>query len=81
MSWQTMLNSKCHNQQGYPYLYKAEQFTLSLGWLLACLECYITYVTCAVMICLICPQAPLGTAHPHAHAHISGKSLLPMLQI
>ena len=34
----TTLNCKCHKQKAYPHLYKAEQF-------LACMECYIPYVT------------------------------------
>ena len=44
-------------------------------------KCYITYVKCAVVICLTCPHSPSGAAHPRDHAYISGKSLLPMLHI
>ena len=70
----TTLNSKCHNQKCHPFLYIAERF-------LVCEKCYITYVTCAIVICLICLHSPSGAARPHARAYKSGKSLLPMLHI
>ena len=69
-----MLNSKCRNRKCHPCLYIAERF-------LVCKKCYITYVTWAVVICLICPHSPLGAVRPRARAYISGKSLLPMLHI
>ena len=42
------LKSKCHNQKGYPFVYKqAERWLVGLGRFLACpkLDCYIIYVT------------------------------------
>ena len=69
-----MLNSKCRNRKYRPCLYNAEQFFI-------CQKCYITYVTWAVVICLICLHSPSGAARPQVHAYISGKSLLPMLHI
>ena len=47
------LNSKCRNQKCHPCLYNAQR-------IFVCRKCYITYVTCAVMICLICPHSPSG---------------------
>ena len=43
------LNSKCRNRKCHP----SERF-------LVCQKCYITYVTCAVMICLIFLHSPLA---------------------
>ena len=54
-----MLNSKCHTQNGYPCPYEqAEGIVLSLDRFLICLECYITYVICVVMVCLTCQHSP-----------------------
>ena len=66
-----------HNHNEYPLLYKeAEISTSSLGKFLECRKCYILLVTCALVIYLICMPSALGL-----QAYISGKSLVPMLQL
>jgi len=42
---------------------------------------YILLVTCAFMICLICIPPALGPAVLGLRVYISGKSLMPMLQL
>ena len=44
-------------------------------------RCYIIVVTWALMICLICMPSALGPVAPGLWAYISGKSLVPMLQL
>ena len=66
----------------YPLLYKeAEIPTSSLGKFLECQKCYILLVTCALVIYLICMPSALGPAALRLRAYISGKSLMPMLQL
>ena len=67
-----MLELKTYNHKQYPSLYRGSTVNSKFGRFLDCQECYITYVTCAVGICLICP-------HSWACAYISGKFLLLML--
>ena len=63
-----------HNHNEYPLLYKEAEISMSsLGKFLECRKCYILLVTCALVIYLICM--------PSARAYISGKSLVPMLQL
>ena len=50
----TTLNSKCRNRRRHPSLYNAERFFV-------CRKCYITYVTWALVICLICPHSASGS--------------------
>ena len=71
-----------HNHNEYPLLYKeAEISTSSLGKFLECRKCYILLVTCALVIYLICMPLALGPAALGLRAYISGKSLVPMLQL
>ena len=71
-----------HNHNEYPLLYKeAEISTSSLGKFLECRKCYILLVTCALVIYLICMPSALGPAALGLRAYISGKSLVPMLQL
>ena len=71
-----------HNHNEYPLLYKeAEISTSSLGKFLECRKCYILLVTCALVIYLICMPSALGPAALRLRAYISGKSLVPMLQL
>ena len=71
-----------HNHNEYPLLYKeAEISTSSLGRFLECRKCYILLVTCALVIYLICKPSALGSAALGLLAYISGKSLMPMLQL
>ena len=71
-----------HNHNEYPLLYKeAEISTSSLGKFLECRKCYILLVTCALVIYLICMPSALGPAALGLQAYISGKSLVPMLQL
>ena len=71
-----------HNHNEYPLLYKeAEISTSSLGKFLECRKCYILLVTCALVIYLICMPSALGPAVLGLLAYISGKSLVPMLQL
>ena len=64
-----------HNHNEYPLLYKeAEILTLSLGKFLECRKCYILLVTCALSD--LPDMYALGL-----QAYISGKSLVPMLQL
>ena len=71
-----------HNHNEYPLLYKeAEISTSSLGKFLDCRKCYILLVTCALVIYLICMLSALGPAALGLWAYISGKSLVPMLQL
>ena len=71
-----------HNHNEYPLLYKeAEISTSSLGKFLECRKCYILLVTCALVIYLICMPSALGPAALGLRAYISGKSLMPMLQL
>ena len=71
-----------HNHNEYPLLYKeAEISTSSLGKFLECRKCYILLVTCALVIYLICMPSALGPAAIGLRAYISGKSLVPMLQL
>ena len=42
---------------------------------------YILLVTCALMICLICMPSTLGPVALGLRAYISGKSVVPMLQL
>ena len=66
-----------HNHNEYPLLYKeAEILTSRLGKFLEYRKCYILLVTCALVIYLICMPSALGL-----RAYISGKSLVPMLQL
>ena len=53
----------------------------SLGKFLECRKCYILLVTCALVIYLICMPSALGPAALGLRAYISGKSLVPMLQL
>ena len=46
-------------------------FNITHAW-----KCHISVVTCALRICLICMPSTLGL-----RAYISGKSLVPMLQL
>ena len=65
------------NHNKYPLLYKeAEILTSGLGKSLECWKRYILLVTCALVIYLICMPVALGL-----QAYISGKSLMPMLQL
>ena len=71
-----------HNHNEYPLLYKeAEISTSSLGKFLECRKRYILLVTCALVIYLICMPSALGPAALGLRAYISGKSLMPMLQL
>ena len=71
-----------HNHNEYPLLYKeAEISTSSLGKFLECRKCYILLVTCALVIYLICMPSALEPAALGLRAYISGKSLVPMLQL
>ena len=71
-----------HNHNEYPLLYKeAEISTSSLGKFLECRKCYILLVTCALVIYLICMPSALGPAALRLRAYISGKSLVPTLQL
>ena len=71
-----------HNHNEYPLLYKeAEISTSGLGKFLECRKCYILLVTCALVIYLICMPSALGPAALGLRAYISGKSLVPMLQL
>ena len=66
-----------HNHNKYPLLYKEAEISMSsLGKFLECRKCYILLVTCALVIYLICMPSALGL-----RAYISGKSLVPMLQL
>ena len=66
-----------HNHNEYPLLYKEAEISISsLGKFLECRMCYILLVTCALVIYLICMPSALGL-----QAYISGKSLVPMLQL
>ena len=85
------LELKTHSHKYYPSLYKeAVQWTASSADFWSARSGYITYVTCVVGICLICPHSPLSTrtlvlAHTYqanpCYISISGKSMLPMLYI
>ena len=71
-----------HNHNEYPLLYKeAEILMSSLGKFLECWKCYILLVTCALVIYLICMPSALGPVALGLRAYISGKSLVPMLQL
>ena len=71
-----------HNHNKYPLLYKeAEISTSSLDKFLECQKYYILLVTCALVIYLICTSSALGPAALGLRAYISGKSLVPMLQL
>ena len=71
-----------HNHNEYPLLYKeAEISTSSLGKFLECRKCYILLVTCALVIYLMCMPSALGPVALGLRAYISGKSLVPMLQL
>ena len=71
-----------HNHNEYPLLYKeAEISKLSLGKFLECRKCYILLVTCALVIYLICMPSALGPVALGLRAYISGKCLMPMLQL
>ena len=41
-----------------------EKSLVGLGDFYSARRCYITYVTCAVVICLICPHSHSGAARP-----------------
>ena len=71
-----------HNHNEYPLLYKeVEISTSSLGKFLECRKCYILLITCALAIYLICMPSALAPAALGLRAYISGKSLVPMLQL
>ena len=71
-----------HNHNEYPSLYKeAEISTSSFGKFLECRKCYILLVTCALVIYLICMPKARGPQARGLRAYISGKSLVPMLQL
>ena len=66
-----------HNHKEYLLLYKEAEISMSgLGKFLECRKCYILLVTCALVIYLICMPEARGL-----RAYISGKSLMPMLQL
>ena len=45
------------------------------------LKCYIIVVTRALVFCLICTPSSLGPAALVIRVYISGRTLLPMLQL
>ena len=51
-------------------------FNIAHAW-----KCYISVVTCALGICPICMPSALGPVALRLWAYISGKSLVPMLQL
>ena len=71
-----------HNHNEYPLLYEEAEISMSsLGKFLECRKCYILLVTCALVIYLICMPSALRPAALGLRAYISGKSLVPMLQL
>ena len=44
-------------------------------------KCYIIVVTQALVVCLICPPSALGPAALGLRVYISGRPLVPVLQL
>ena len=62
-----MLESKCHNKNDYPLLYKwADWLAISWSRFLECQKYNILVAIQALVHCLICPHLALGAAHPQA---------------
>ena len=71
-----------HNRNRYPLLYKhTEISTSSFGQILECRKCNILVVTWALVLCLIYMPKARGPVALGLWAYISGKALVPMLQL